>query len=114
MEIIWDIRDTRGDKAHGIHKIPNTFVTRTAKAALSLHLAVAGAAGYAVYMNPWWGIALAGSFIYVLAANELRAAWFYYAIIFVGICTATTFFALKTHSRIQRCVCLAGKSWSSR
>lgn len=85
MEMLWDVRDTRGDRQYGIHTIANTFGITAVRVGGVILLMVAGAIMYALAVKTSYLGALGVALIFMFLASEGRPSWFYHATAFVWI-----------------------------
>lgn len=85
MEIVWDIRDMRGDKQFSIHTIPNTLGITTAQAVAIGALMIAGifAQAFSGVLYTYLGLTI--SALFASYAREGKKALYFHAIVFVWI-----------------------------
>jgi len=92
LEIIWDVRDIKGDRKYGINTIPNTFGLRATKIVCSIFNSISGFL-MLKYMYYYSSLsALLFSYIFIFTARPTRSTTFFHGLIimwmvliFIGI-----------------------------
>lgn len=85
IEILWDVRDMKGDDQFGVRTIANTYGVRTAQASSLAFLGIAAFAAYMTGSGAYSFVAIALSAVFVLSVSERRSAWFFHASAFVWL-----------------------------
>jgi len=83
FEVLWNIRDMKGDKVVGTHTIPNTFPPIVAQIVMGVSLAIAAWCMCSYRVN----IFVLGEFVFLFGllflASPKRSRWFFHSAIYV-------------------------------